>query len=178
MLPHELEIRLEHIVEYSDETRDLAALARRFITDPVGFLTVWGPYGNGKTLILQSIVNEFRIQHGVIGSYVRLYDLIEYIRAGFDDGSDSSARQRYLQMRCVPLLAIDECDGPRFTAFAEEFRRVFLDDRYRMAIGGNAYTILAMNTDPATLPGDIYDRLRDGRFIIHHNTAPSMRPAL
>ena len=106
------------------------------------------------------------------------HDLLEYIRAGNSKTATLPARDRYQHLKALPVLAIDECDGPRLTEYAEEFRRAFFDDRYRLAITSRAHTILALNTDPATLPGDLYDRLRDGRFAIHHNTDPSMRPAL
>ncbi len=32
--------------------------------------------------------------------------------------------------------------------------------------------------DPAELPGDLYDRMRDGRFVIFHNWDASMRPVM
>jgi hypothetical protein len=64
------------------------------------------------------------------------------------------------------------------TDYAEEFRRAFFDDRYRLGLARKAHTVLAMNCDPETLPGDIWDRLRDGRFTVHHNADESMRPAM
>jgi hypothetical protein len=35
-----------------------------------------------------------------------------------------------------------------------------------------------MNDDPSKLPGDLYDRMRDGRFVVFHNTDASMRPVM
>ncbi|MCK4451269.1 MAG: hypothetical protein KAX26_11820 [Anaerolineae bacterium] len=64
------------------------------------------------------------------------------------------------------------------TDFAYEFRTAFLDDRYRLAVTRRTHTLFAMNCDPADLPGDLYDRLRDGRFVVFHNTDVSMRPAM
>jgi len=141
-------------------------------------LTIWGGYGNGKSLILQAVVNEFRHQRGVWGTYITLKKLLDYVRAGNAQGANLDDRERYEQLCRVPILAIDECDGPRMTDYAEEFRRSFFDDRYRLALARRAHTVLAMNCDPASLPGDVWDRLRDGRFIVHHNSDESMRPAM
>jgi len=178
LLPEELALTLDDVAANGVGTAGMVSVARQFVADPRGILTLWGGYGNGKTLILQAIVNEFRTRHNIVGTYVRLYDLIEYIKAGFSDRATEDARTRYQRLKELPILAIDECDGPRLTEYAEEFRRAFFDDRYRLATAGHAHTILALNCDPATLPGDLYDRLRDGRFTIHHNTDPSMRPAM
>jgi hypothetical protein len=35
-----------------------------------------------------------------------------------------------------------------------------------------------MNGDPSGLPGDLYDRMRDGRFVVFHNADASMRPVM
>lgn len=153
--------------------------ARKFVTQPHGFLTIWGGVGNGKTLVLQAIVNEMREKRGVEGAYVTFYTLINYIRAGFDNADgEGTEQQRFKFLRSVPLLAIDEVDKVRMTEYADEFRTAFLDDRYRAAWAGKAHTVFAMNCDPMTLPHHIRDRLRDGRFKIVRNDDKSMRPAM
>ncbi len=78
----------------------------------------------------------------------------------------------------MPVLAIDELDAAKMTDFAYEFRAAFLDDRYRLAVTCRAHTLFAMNGDPSGLPGDLYDRMRDGRFVVFHNTDASMRPVM
>jgi len=95
LLPNELELRLADVVERaSGDTTEMLKLARAFVAEPWGILTIWGGYGNGKTLILQAIVNEFRHSRGVWGTYVRLKDLIDYIRAGNAPDALGDARQR------------------------------------------------------------------------------------
>lgn len=179
--PEELELRFSDVIQRSngeDDTAGMLKLARAFVDDPWGILAVWGGYGNGKTLILQAIVNEFRYQRGVWGTYITLKKLLDYVRAGNAQGAGLDARERYEQLLRVPVLAIDECDGPQMTDYAEEFRRSFFDDRYRLALVRRAHTVLAMNCDPSDLPGDVWDRLRDGRFVVYHNEDGSMRPAM
>lgn len=195
LLPEELALRLDDVaVEPRDaivaktlpaeelvERQDTVAmleLAHRFIEQPWGFLTLHGPYGNAKTLILQAVVNEFREQRGVTGTYVRMHDLLDYIRAGYASDTQNGARARYERLKSLPILAIDEFDAARMTDFAYEFRTAFLDDRYRLAATRRAHTLFAMNGNPAELPGDLYDRMRDGRFVIFRNADASMRPAM
>lgn len=180
LLPQELELRLSDVLPRSDGsgTAAMVALAKQFVEKPFGFLTLWGGYGNGKTLTLQAIVNELRVEHSIVGAYVRFYDLLEWIRAGFARDAVHDARTRYERIKALPLVAVDEMDGARMTEWADEFRRAWLDDRYRMAVAGEAHTVFAMNADPRTLPGDVWDRLRDGRFAVHHNPDPSARPGM
>lgn len=177
MLEPELTLMLDNVM--GDAITNALAQARCIVADPYGFLTLWGGVGNGKTLVLQAVVNELREGAGLKGAYVRFKDLLDYIRAGFsDDDGEGSERQRYQFLRSVPVLAIDEVDKARMTAYSYEFRSAFLDDRYRLAIAGQAVTLFALNADPREMPPDIYDRLRDGRFVICHIEASSMRPAM
>ncbi|MEE8390392.1 MAG: AAA family ATPase [Anaerolineae bacterium] len=177
LLPEETAASLDNIAMVGDTAR-MTKLAQKFVAEPWGFLTLWGGYGNGKTLILQAVVNEFRKRRNAVGTYVRMHDLLNYVRAGYDPKAQDDARARYERLKSLPILAIDEFDAARMTDFAYEFRTAFLDDRYRLAITRRAHTLFAMNSDPKELPGDIYDRLRDGRFKIFHNTDQSMRPTL
>ncbi len=177
LLPEETTVRLEDVAPWGDTAR-MTELARKFVAEPWGFFTLWGGYGNGKTLILQAVVNEFRERHGDLGTYVRMHDLLEYVRAGYAPNARENARARYERLKSLPVLAIDEFDAARMTDFAYEFRTAFLDDRYRLAITRRAHTLFAMNHDPSTLPGDLYDRMRDGRFVIFHNRDTSMRPVI
>jgi DNA replication protein DnaC len=181
LLPEELTITLASVIPRSNgsATAEMLDLATRFVRDPWGFFTVWGSYGNGKTLVLQAVVNEMRQRFGHVGTYVRFKDLLDHVRDGNAPDASVDARARYERLKVVPVLAIDELDAARMTDYAREFRTAFLDDRYRMAVTGRAHTLFALNHDPASaVPGDVYDRLRDGRFVIFHNADVSMRPAM
>ena len=111
LLPEELALRLDDVVGRGGDTSKMVALARRFVEEPWGFLTLWGGYGNGKTLILQAVVNEFRERHGIVGTYVRMHDLIEYVRAGYAADARDDARARYERLKALPVLAIDEFEA-------------------------------------------------------------------
>ncbi|MCP4540735.1 MAG: AAA family ATPase [Chloroflexi bacterium] len=168
---------VEALIKRQD-TVAMLELALRFVEQPWGFLTLHGTYGNAKTLILQAVVNEFRERRGVTGVYVKMRDLLNYVRAGYAPGAQEDALARYERLKAVPVLAIDEIDAAKMTDFAYEFRAAFLDDRYRLAVACRAHTLFAMNGEPSELPGDLYDRMRDGRFVVFHNRDASMRPVM
>lgn len=177
LLEPELALTLDDVQAVGGDTAAMEQAARAFLREPFGFLTLWGGVGNGKTLILQAVVNELRENHAMEGVYITFKDLIDFVRAGFDH-PDFPERERYDYLRDVPVLAIDEIDKARMTAYAEEFRTAFFDYRYRLAWTGTAVTLFAMNCRPRELPPHIYDRLRDGRFHIISNHDDSMRPAM
>lgn len=174
LLRSELSISLATLMQRRD-TRRMIEAAQSFVEDPYGFLTVWGGVGNGKTLILQGIINDLREGLRLEGAYIVFADLLDFIRAGFND-EDFNAHDRYKFLKDVPVLAIDEIDKARMTEYADEFRFKFFDYRYRLAIDGQAATVFAMNCNPEELPMHVYDRLRDGRFAIVQNQDPSVRP--
>lgn len=175
LLDSELDLSLADVVPNGPDTALMLDMAHAFCAAPWGMWTLWGSYGAGKTLILQAIVNHFRRQ-GTLAVYVRFSDLLDYVRAGFDPGrhTDPDTGQpddhlaRYRRLMGVKILAIDEVDKARLTAYAEEFQAAFLDDRWRYGVERDPdirrHTLLGMNDNPAGLPGHLYDRLRDGRF--------------
>jgi DNA replication protein DnaC len=175
MTDQELAVRLDDLIERAEDTAAMKAAAGRMIEAPWGILTLWGGAGNGKTLALQAVVNELRARRGMDVAYLRFTDLIDWLRDGF---SDDSERARYEFIRSVPVLALDEVDKARMTEYADEFRFKFLDDRYRLALSGEAVTILAMNCNPRELPYYVFSRLNDGRFEIVHNADSDFRPVM
>jgi DNA replication protein DnaC len=194
--PEDLSVRLADIGEvhhHDGEVSNRAMLeaSRAFVADPFGFLYVWGDWGNAKSEALIAIVNELNAKGaGTIAMYIKFSKLVEYMREAFADrkrrdanpDADMSYQRRFEEIRAIPALAIDEFDFAagkvRLTEFVEEFRFDFLDDRYRDAITGRTATVFASNSPPESLPEPIYDRIRDGRFKIVRNTAPSSRPAM
>ena len=175
--PWELSVMLKALRDVGGDTAKMKEKARAFVADPYGWFTLWGSVGNGKTLTLQAMVNELRTRWGMAGVYITMKDLLDYLRAGFED-EGFTERQRYEHLRTVPVLAIDEVDKVRLTAYATEFRTAFFDHRYRLAKAEEAVTLFAMNHPPWKLPSHLYDRMRDGRFQIVSNHDTSMRPVM
>lgn len=178
MTDAELALRLGDLHARGQDTREMKSAVENIVNDPYGLLTLWGGAGNGKTIALQIIINELRERYQMEGAYILFSDLIDWVRAGFDDESSESERQRYEFIRSVKVLAIDEVEKARLTDYSDEFRFKFLDHRYRLAASGETVTVLAMNCDPESLPYHIYSRLNDGRFRIVHNDDADVRPHL
>ena len=101
--PGELGLRIENFIEREKDTPAMVEIVRRFLVAPTGMLTLWGGSGNGKTLALQALVNEFRVRHGWVTAYVRFIDLVDYIRAGCARNADLGKRQRYEEIKAVQL---------------------------------------------------------------------------
>lgn len=190
LLRSERKVTLDQVRVNGPDTAIMLDMAREFCREPWGMWTLWGSYGNAKTLILQAIAGHF-LNRGQRSVYVRFKNLLDFIRAGNDPDAHDDDRARYHRLLSVKVLAIDECDKARMTEYAQEFRSAFLDDRWRYGVENGPqqrHTLLAMNDDPAELPGHIYDRLRDGRFGcwldgvwfpgITRNRDESMRPAM
>lgn len=181
LLPGEMALTLESLVERGEGSRRLLAEAHRMLARPFGMLTLWGGAGNGKTLTLMALVNAFR-ERGQLAIYVRLPDLLEYLRQGYE-GERFEAQQRYRQIAEAYLLALDEVDKTRWTEWAREVVFTLMDDRYRLARERGPqqrHTLLALNQNPETLPAYLISRLRydlhgpDG-FRIVHNMDPDAR---
>lgn len=179
VLPDESEITLDSLIDRSDTTAAMIAAARKFSNGETGILTLWGGVGLGKTAALFALVNTANAKDLGSGYYVRFVDLMNIIRRGYADNTSDTLYQRLIKIK---VLAIDEMDKARETDWAQEFRTMFLDDRYRFARNGIAQTVIAMNNSPATLPDHLYDRLRfgeraEGGFRIVNVTGQSARPA-
>ena len=195
LLPSELTTTLDDVAPNGPDTALMVRMARQFLNEPWGIWSIWGSYGNAKTMVLQALVNHFR-GLGHLAVYMRFTDLLDYVRAGYKPDAPDDARERYARIVAAKLLAIDEVDKPRLTEFAVEFQTTFLDDRWRYGVERDPairrHTLLALNHDPAGLPGHLYDRLRDNRFGcyldvdgadvwypgITRNMDESMRPAM
>jgi DNA replication protein DnaC len=185
MLPAELNRSLEDIKPL-DGNRAMLAAARKMVSDPFGWLYIWGGPGNAKSEVLIAIVNELNRTGSGPAVYTKFTTLIEYMRDAYserkkkdnDPDVDMGFIARFEKMKAVKVLAIDEMDKARETPFMQDFRFDFLDERYRAALAGQTITLFASNENPATLPEAVWDRVRDGRFKVVENTAPSARPKM
>ncbi len=147
---------------YRGNNGNTAALqaAVSFAQTPVGWLTLWGSYGPGKTHLLAAVVNHCAVNR-VAACYYTLPDLLDKLREGYADDGFTGLYDRLVN---VPVLAIDEVDKVRLTDWAIEKIYQLVDARYRDL--DTRGTLYAMNVDPD--PGDsemgyLYSRMRDRR---------------
>lgn len=182
LLPHERQISLRDLRDNQQGTARLAQMAQLFMRQPWGMWTVWGGPGNAKSLILIATINHFRDVKGWPVLYIKFKELLDYVRRGNAPDAPEDAVERLRRIVEVPLLAIDEVDKTRANEYAQEITYSLFDDRWRYGIESDLtvqrHTLIAMNSDPAELPGPLRDRIYDGRFVVTYNADPSMRPAM
>lgn len=153
--------------------------AEKFVSDPRGWLTIWGGYGEGKTYLLAAIVNACRLQ-GIAASYHILPELLNRLRATYDDDAKVGLDRMLDELKSVTVLALDEMDRARGTAWALETVFEILDSRYRNM--GELGTVLAQNSSPASDPdgplGYLYSRVHNGRFDVVEISGGDVRPLM
>lgn len=138
-----------------------AALEKR-----TGLFTFYGDFGAGKSLALQIVANEARLQ--MTESYYAPFSLLlDHLRSLYAlKANDSHFWQRLLD---IPVLCVDEVTRFNETPWAKERLFVLADTRYRRR--QSHLTLFATNDDPRLiLPTDedvgyLYSRLRQGALV-------------
>jgi hypothetical protein len=146
----ELDIRLDAFtpMEGKEPARALAGKLLGLSPHPIGFVTLYGGYGVGKTTLLKALINGFRIVN-IPSVYTRMSDMLNDFREGFTNPKDAikAVVDRYASYR---VLAIDEIDRVNLTAWVMEIMPAFLDARYEAS--KTSLTIMATNQNPETFP--------------------------
>lgn len=189
---YERQKRLSSIA-VNDGNRAVIEAAKSMLDDPYGWLYIHGGPGNAKGDVLISLVNEFALR-GKTTLYIKFSRLVNIMRdAKMERRAEAShiekngSRDNYENLgyislfnrvRSVYCLAIDEVDKVNMTGFAEEFRFDFFDERYRLALAGEAITVFASQTTPDEMPMPLTSRFYDGRNRVVENTQPDARPAM
>jgi hypothetical protein len=148
------------------------------LQDGYGWVTIWGNYGIGKSLLLRIAVAE-TLRSGKLGAYVRMADLLDDLRDAYDAHNPSDeAGARLAKWQNIPVLAIDEVNRINATPWAAERQFVLLDHRYQEGIREKSVTLLASNVSPMEIGGALGDRMLDGRFVCVHLDGNSNRPLM
>lgn len=143
-----------------------------------GWYYLWGGPGNAKSEVLKAIVNDMNKTGRGPAVYTTFGRLLMYMRAAFNKDAGQSEIARFDELVRVRCLAVDEMDKPKESDWMLDFRFQFLDARYISAVNGETLTIYAGNPNPKIVFDEVmFDRFRDGRFMIVQNTAKSARPA-
>lgn len=146
------------------DVRKALMMVQSTLTRGAGWVTLHGTYGLGKTRILKTAVASFLNQRKY-GAIVRMSTILQDLRDSFDDKHQgiSDRMQRWIDL---PLLCIDEFDRVALTEWGNEQRFVLMDNRYDQACRGESVTMIAMNANPKTLDGYLFDRMGDKRFTV------------
>lgn len=172
MTDDERKIRLANLVIANRaDTAEMVLACSEMVAHSATMLTIWGTNGNAKSAALIATVNEF-LDRGTPAVYIPVWDLLNWLQDGITaDGKikNDSAYERLEQIKSMRMLAIDEFQGVKLTDWRAEQLRNLIDRRYRDGLDGKAFTMLAMNEDPAGLEPRIWSRLRDGRNRFNGN---------
>lgn len=135
--------RLENILPDKGRRQAVKA-AQQFIKRPVGWLTLWGSFGTGKTFILACIINALRDRQ-IAGMYVVAPEFLDRLRATYEPDTPIGFNKLFAQVRDIPVLALDELGQIQATDWANDKLFQLLDYRYRHRLG----TVIALHFDPA-----------------------------
>lgn len=155
--------RLQDWIALPDRVAARAA-AERFVSRPVGWLTLWGGFGRGKTFLLAAVANAL-LDSQQFAYYQTVPGMLNAMRSLFDTDGETRFKFRFDELCSMQVLLLDELDKTRLTPWAQETLFELLDQRYRRA--GETGTVLAMNSDPRQLGdewGYLASRMLDGRF--------------
>jgi DNA replication protein DnaC len=161
-------------------TKRVLEACRAFLGSPDHILTIHGRVGTGKTMVAHAVFNDL-LRRGISAVYVRLADMLDYIREAYDHAPDDrgpGASRRLHEFAEAPVLIIDEFDKVNITPWVQERLELLVDRRHRLAEDGGAGTILVMNSDPARQCESIASRLLAGCNRVVNNDDTDIRSAL
>jgi len=134
--------------------------ARRFADQPEGWLVLSGVPGCGKTHLAAAIVNR-AIERGSPVLFFTVADLLDRMRASYDDDAELAYDRLSEQVRDAPLLVLDDLDGYSETAWAREKFVQVVSHRFNAALP----TVFTSVTVPEEIDGRLGARLSDPSLV-------------
>jgi DNA replication protein DnaC len=119
------------------------------------WLLLEGGFGCGKTHLAAAIAN-FAVDHGIPTLFLTAPDLLDWLRATFEN-SDDSYSDRFELIRKVPLLVMDDFGTQNATSWAKEKMFQLLDHRYVNQLP----TVITTNMRIEEIEGRLRSRLAD-----------------
>lgn len=134
--------------------------ARRFAEQPEGWLVLSGVPGCGKTHLAAAIINR-AIQRGSPALFFTVADLLDRLRASYDDEAELGYHRLSEHVRDAPLLVLDDLDGYSETAWAREKFVQVVSHRFHAALP----TVFTSVTSPEAIEGRLGARLGDPSLV-------------
>ena len=134
--------------------------ARRFAEQPDGWLVLSGVPGCGKTHLAAAIVNR-AIERGSPALFFTVADLLDRLRASYDDDAELAYDRLSEHVRGAPLLVLDDLDGYSETAWAREKFLQLVSHRFHAALP----TVFTSVTVPEHADGRLGVRLSDPSLV-------------
>lgn len=149
----------------------------QFARVPRGFLTMWGPWGGGKTHLAQAAARSL-LQRRQPCCYITAPALFEYLGAVHrhdDDDTDYTGRLAWAVY--VKVLIIDELNKEGNSRAVADLRLSLLDARYQRAVSGEGgATMLISNDEPSRWHDPaVASRANDTRFTVVEATKVDFR---
>lgn len=153
--------RYAHVVE----------AARRFADQPEGWLVLTGMPGCGKTHLAAAIANH-AIAHGTPALFLSVADLLDQLRASYDDDAEVPYERLIDQIRNAPLAIFDDLDAYSATPWAREKFYQVVSHRFHAALP----TVFTCDQPPEEIDPRLGARLTDPAvsqvFVLERRSAP------
>lgn len=148
----QLDVRIDQYkpMPGKEEARATTIKLLEKLPEAAGYVTYFGDVGRGKTHLLLSVVNGYRIGN-IPAVYITAADLLNEIRETYDQGNDGSAAEVIRAYAGYPVLAIDELnpDNLNVTPWAREQLQTILDKRFTFR--NRQLTLIATKSNPRYL---------------------------
>ena len=131
-------------------------VAERFATQPQGWLVITGVPGCGKTHLAAAIANR-AIERGRPALFLAVADLLDHLRASYDDEAELPYAQLLEQLREAPLVVLDDLDSYAETPWAREKFFQLLSHRFYSALP----TVFTCERPPEDIDPRLGARLTD-----------------
>ncbi len=158
---HEAQERYAHAVE----------AARRFADAPEGWLVLTGVPGCGKTHLAAAIANH-AIEHGTPALFLSVADLLDHLRASYDDDAETPYERLIDQLRNAPIAIFDDLDAYSATPWAREKFFQIVSYRFHAALP----TVFTCDQPPEEIDPRLGARLNDASlsqvFVLEQRGAP------
>ena len=107
--------------------------AERFAERPEGWLVISGVPGCGKTHLAAAIANR-SIERGTPALFLSVADLLDHLRASYDEEAELPYPQLLEQLRTAPLVVLDDLDSYSETPWAREKFFQLVSHRFHAAL--------------------------------------------
>jgi len=145
--------------------------AKGYADEPVGWLTILGPFGCGKTHLAAAIAN-YQDSQGFPVMFVVVPDMLDHLRATFNPDSPISYDRRFEEIRSAPLLILDDLGSQAMKPWVREKLYQLFNHRYQ----ANLPTVITSAETLDEIDPRLRSRMLDRRLsLIKPITVPSYR---